>query len=52
MNGPANKKYYAFFSVCFAAFLVRRAGRAFPKLPNDIFPRFVRLSPLPIIKLF
>jgi hypothetical protein len=41
---------YAFFSVCFAVFLVR-AERDLPKLPNVILPRFVRLSPLPMIKI-
>jgi hypothetical protein len=40
---------YPFFSAFGAAFLAVRPGRDLPKLPVVIFPRLVRLSPLPII---
>jgi hypothetical protein len=42
---------YAFFSATAVVFFVR-AGRNLPKLPIDIFPRLVRLSPLPINNVF
>jgi hypothetical protein len=35
-----------------AARLPVRAERTFPKVPLDILPRLVRLSPLPMIVVF
>lgn len=43
--------YQAFFSAFGAAFFFMRAGRNLPKLPIVIFPRLVRLSPLPIVTI-
>lgn len=44
-------KHYAFLSVL-ATTLRMRAGRLFPKLPKNVLPFLVRLSPLPILNLF
>jgi hypothetical protein len=43
--------YIALVSDFTAVFLAGRAGRVLPKLPSVILPRFVRLSPLPILKV-
>ena len=39
---------YSGFATLATTFLLALAGRDFPKLPAVIFPRLVRLSPLPI----
>jgi hypothetical protein len=41
--------YQAFFASAFAAVFFTRAGLDFPKDPLKIFPRFVFLSPLPMM---
>ena len=42
------RKAYAVFLSALVAFLIL-AGLLLPKLPIEIFPRLVRLSPLPMI---